>query len=315
MADLLANLSEKNRSLLLMAVLKDGDRAGQLLGLLPESRGRELQAPLEELLKIPKSQRKEELSRALERLLPERRESFLQHADAGWIVESFRDESPLVLFLLLRELPKNTVGRFLSELSKETRKALKSVKPKDLPPDLMAWLRRRIRRSFPAMPEPAQRNEDPFGQLRDLHAKQLIQLAREVGLQEMAIAFSKVDRTATRAILHRLSLEDAKELRKRIKQNVVYSLELQREAQLNILDMDIEKSKTGELASEIGFSVLSRAFCKSDLSLAQAFIYRLPTKQGYVFKRYLDLNVGNTTPEKAQKVRLRILDAFMNLHG
>jgi hypothetical protein len=165
------------------------------------------------------------------------------------------------------------------------------------------------------MPEIQHSSDDPFDQLRELNAKQLVQLAREVGIQEMSIAFSKVDRTATRAILHRLSLEDAKELRKRIKKDLEFSLELQREAQLNILALDIEKSKTDELAAEIGFSVLSRAFCKGELSSAQAFIYRLPTKQGYIFKRYLDLNLGNTTPDKAQQVRSRILDAFMSLHG
>lgn len=309
------NLSEKNRVLITLAVLKEGERAGQLFNFLAEGRAKELQGPVEELLKIPKGQRREDLTQALAKFQPEQRESMLNYAEAGWIVESFRGESPAILFLLLRELPKTTVGRFLSELPKETRKALKDLKPQELPAGLQAWIRRRLRRIFPPMPDLPPPSADPFEKLRDLNAKQLIQLVREIGLQEMAIAFSKVDRAAIRAILHRLNLEDAKELRRRIKKGEEYSLELQREAQLNILAMEIEKSKTEELAADVGFCVLSRAFCKSDLPLAQIFIYRLPPKHGYVLKRYLDLNAAMTNPEKAQRVRSRILDGFMSLHS
>jgi hypothetical protein len=312
---LLSKLDEKKQALLLMVALKEGERAPNLLTFLSESRARELREPLEELLKISKGQRKEEVFQSLARLSPKNRESLINHADPAWVIESFRGESARILFLLLKELPKATVGRFLSELPKEMRKALKALQPSEVSKEIRQLIYRKFQERFPAMPLRSTSTEDPFEKLCDLNAKQLQQLLREMGLHEMSIAFSKVNRSATRAILHRLNVEDAKEVRKRIKKEMSYGLELQREAQLHILSLDFEKSKSDELALEIGFSLLGKAFSKEDHSLISLFIYKLPPRQGYILKRYIDLNASSTSPEMARKMRERVLDAFMRLHG
>ncbi len=311
----LPSLSERNQAFLLLAALKEGDKAVSLLPYLGEAAADKMKGPLEELLKIPKEKLKGEVQSELGRLSQGGKESLFKHADAGWILENFRNEAPRVLFLILRELPKAKAGRVLRELPKETRKALKGLKFSKVPLPIVHYLHRQWEQKFPSIAAEQLQDNGPFEKLTELKSDQLLALMREVGIHEMSVAFSKVNRSATRAILHRMSVKDAKELRQRIKDAPEYKLELQREAQLNILGLDLEKLNAEELVLEIGFSVFSRTFSREHLSLAPFFIYKLAPRQGYILKRYVDQNAAGNSPEKAQRVRDRVLEALIRIQA
>jgi len=298
-----------------MATWKEGDRASRLLEFLGDPGVEKFKAPLEELQQIPKDKIEEQVHQELKRLGSEGRESLFSHAEGGWFLEYFKGESPLVFYVLIKDLPKAKAGRVLKDLSKETRRALKNLKQVKIPDPVLSWIRRDCEQRFPSVSFEQIQNQGAFGKLGTLSSEQMLRLMREVGIHEMAIAFSKVNRSATRAILHRLSMEDAKELRNRIKQGGDFSIDLQRAAQLNILDLDIETMSAEDLVVEIGFSVFSKAFSRENQNLAPLFIYKLAPRQGYILKRYIDQNLATSSADKAQKVQERILDALLRLQS
>jgi len=306
----LHDLSERQQAFLLISILKEGDRAAALLDYVGEGQSDGSKEVLEELLKGPKKSRPEDLSRSLAGLSPQGRVSLWSQADPGWLVESLRGESPLVWALIFRELPRAKVGRLLAELPKDMRKTIKEMS-KNIPVEAV-WdlLKRRMEARFPSVSQELWEHPADFEPFQRLSTDQFLQLMRELGISEMAMAFAKVDRTATLAILHRLGVEEAKDLRSRIKQGGEHSTEVMREAQMNILSLEVEKLKTEELTLEIGFSVFSRSFGPEHRALVPIFVYKLPPRHGYVLKRYLDVNIPRNHPEKAHKVRERIIAAL-----
>ena len=306
----LQDLSERQQAFLLLAVLREGDKALALCESMDESRGRDLQGILERLLQQPKKSREDEIQRQLARLGSEGKVNLWLHADGGWVVEALRNESPLVWALVFRELPRAKIGRVLSELPKELRKTIKAMSHHVPAEPVWALLKRRIEARFPAVPREVWEHLGEFEAFRQLNTDQFYQLMRELGISEMAIAFSQVDRAATRAILHRLGVEEAKELRGRIKKGGNYSKDQMREAQMNILSLEAEKVKTDELTLEIGFGVFSRAFGKEHEPFAPIFIYKLSPRFGYVLKRYLDLNIPRNNSEKARRVREHVAQSL-----
>lgn len=310
----LKNLSEKNQAFLLTCAMRDGEKAVALLDYVVDAPVEKLRAILGELAKVPKPQLKKEHWDGLTGVRGgEGQETLLEYAEAGWILENFKDESPRVLAWLMSRIPKAKAGRVLSGLSKETRKALKGVKAGPMSPGVEAYLRNKFEARFPKVSIDKIQDEGFFEKLSGFKSDQLVKLIREIGLTEMSVAFSKVNRAATRAILHRLNVQDAKELRHRIKEGDETNLTAQREAQLNILSMELENVSPDELTLEIGFKVFSQAFNKEDASVAPLFIYKLPQRQGYILKRYIDQNTSANKTEKVEKVREVILQALENI--
>lgn len=246
----------------------------------------------------------------LKALAGQKHQSLLHFAESQWLTENFKGEPAAVWAVLLRDLPKARVGGVLKDLSKTVRRQLKSVDLSKIPPPILKLIQRRAEGRFPTLDQEALKVEPVFSKLSQLDLRSMMKLMRELGITEMALAFSKVNRSATRAILNRLNTRDAKELRVRIKKMGQSEQPGQREAQLHILEMDLEKLSPEEMVQEIGFGVFSRAFGKAEQDLGQFFVYRLPPKQGYVLKRYLDENIPQNTPESVQRTRRRLQQAL-----
>lgn len=306
----LQDLSERQQAFLLIAAQREGDKALALLDALDESRNREIHGVLETLLLQPKKVRDDEIQRHLGNLGPEGKVNLWLHADGGWVVEALRNESALVWALVFRELPRARIGRVLSELPKEMRKTIKAMSHHIPAEPVWRLMKSRIESRFPAVSRDIWDHLGEFELFRQLNVDQFYQLMRELGIAEMATAFSQVDRAATRAILHRLGVEEAKELRSRIKKGGNYTKDQMREAQMNILSLEGDKVKTDELTLEIGFGVFSRAFGKEHEPFAPIFIYKLSPRFGYVLKRYLDLNIPRNNSEKARRVREHVANSL-----
>jgi len=304
------NLSERNQAFILLCALREGDRAAALLEHVVDAPVEKMRATLTALQKVPKAQLQEDLWDPMMVSAGATGDQLFQFAESGWILENFKNESPRILAWILSRIPKAKSGRVLSELPKETRKALKNIKLKPLHPGVENYLVKRCQERFPKIPLEQVRGKGVFDRLSELKADYFLKLIRELGLGEMSIAFSKIDRAATRAILHRLNLQDAKELRHRIKESGDFPLAMQREAQLNILSLDMDSISADELPYEIGFAVFSKAFSKDDIAVTPLFIYKLPQRQGYILKRYLDQNATANSNEIAARMQERVSETF-----
>jgi len=313
MADELQNLSERDRALALIASEYVGEGSIGLLDFLPSGRTEALRVALEKLFSLPPEKQKTQYKKGLKNLRGKDRISLFYHADSAWISEAFRGESAPVLAILMEGLPKARVGGMLKDLPKETRRDLKKVRLDRIPKKIQALIRHRGESRFPRISLGSLEKDAVLKKIYDLSLADLSKVLRELGLAEMALAFSKINRSAVRAILNRLRSSDAKELRGRMKKVDEFKLPEQRDAQLHILSLDFEKLSAQEIVSEIGFGVFSRAFGKGDSEAALFFIHKFPPHQGYILKRYFDESSGQNSPEKITQTRERILDAYTRI--
>ncbi len=306
----LGKYGEKDQAFLLMTALHAPKGGKDLLAALSPNRAQALRGALEELLQDSSGGGADEILRALLRLQGKGKDSLLYHADPGWFLEAFRDESPRVLTILLEKISKIHLGRILQDLPKETRKEMKKIDASRVPTAIRRWVQERAESRFPRIRMASLKEDEVLDQLQSVKLDTFQKMLGELGLSEMAMAFSNISRSATRAILNRLPVSEAKELRKRIQNKISVSLKEQREAQLHILSLDFEKIPPEEIILEIGFGVFSRAFGKADGEASTYFIYKLPPARGYLLKRYIEKNAASHTPETVQKTRERILDAL-----
>lgn len=273
---------------------------------LPEARVAGLQSAWEGLSE-------QEVQESWKNLSQTGEENLLYHADSSWVSQSFPGETAAVWAVILQDLPKSRIGGVLKDLPKETRRDLKRVKVNQLPAAVIQLILRRAEARFPRVRRSDLEQDVVIKKLAPLGHRDLEKLLRELGISEMALAFSQINRSATRAILNRLNNADSKELRARIKKVSGKKLPEQREAQLHILELDLEKLSPEEMVQEIGFGVLSRAFGKSDRTIGEYFVHRFPPKQGYVLRRYLDENAQQNTDARITRTRERILDALTRI--
>lgn len=304
-----------------LSQFSDGDRALLALGqcfvpetmeglwrYLPDSR----QEALAELRALSHSAKgKQETSEEREAtsqpsLFPHKR-NLLYEAEGSWIAEKLSEEDSVVLAVALNQLPKARMGGVLRCLSKEMRRRLKGIQIEQIPLPLQTWLLQRAESFFPRVEWSELLNEELFRHLMDLDWKAFQALLRELGLTELSLALGQMARSSLRAILHRLPLRDAKEIKMRIQNASETEVKAQREAQVRLLTVDLEQPQSAELIEEIGLAFLSRAFGKEDQGALELFVHRFPPKQGYVLKRYFSEHRGATSGEALASIRKKIL--------
>ncbi|MCB1214901.1 MAG: hypothetical protein KDK66_05435, partial [Deltaproteobacteria bacterium] len=166
---------------------------------------------------------------------------------------------------------------------------------------------------FPSTNQKALENIPLYKKLSKLSLQEMDKYFREVGLEEMILAFGQINRPSLKALLNRLSLEDAKELRKRLKKAPVYTAEDQRQAQLHLLRLDMEKMKPEEVVGQIGLSLLARSFAKGQRSLGEYFVYKLPKALGLVLRRLLNAHSLEANQERVENTRKRLTKSYHKL--
>jgi hypothetical protein len=112
-----------------------------------------------------------------------------------------------------------------------------------------------------------------------------------------------------------MDVQDAKELKKRIRKEGEQSVTILREAQINLLELDLEKIKKEELALEVGLSVFAQIFLQEEFPAAFDFVYRLPPHFGYLLKRYLEQTHTPRIPQKVRRTRDRVLEVLGPVPG
>lgn len=272
-----------------------------LLAFLPPRRRRKLDQAWEEL-------ESEELP--YQNLV---RESLFYHAHPSWITENFGQERPSILCLLLKDLPRATVGSILKDFSKEKRRQLKEealVRPLTWVPGALKNL---AEAKFPKLNFRALEEISLYKKIKGLSPTDLEKYFREVGLEEMILAFSQISRASLKALLHRLSVPDAKELRKRLKKAPAFTAEDQRQAQLHLLRLDMEKMKAEEVVKQIGLSLFARSFAKGERELGQYFVYKLPRQYGLLLRRLVNLHSAEASQERAETTRKRLMKSYHKL--
>jgi hypothetical protein len=312
MSEGLHRLSQKQRVFLSLVAQYHQDGAVDLLDYLPPGESQSLQENLAAYLAGGAERWRADL-KGLREEGEESRPSLLYCADPAWISEALKGEGAAVVGSLLPKFPKNIVGAILKDLPKETRRELQTVKFRKISPRVRNLLRSMVERRFPRLDLTPFHSDDVLKKIVELSGNNLLLLVGELGLSEMTRAFAQVQRSTLRVILNRLGTKDAKELQARLKDGAQYTKAAQKEAQMHILGLDLDKMQPEQLLLEIGFGVFSCAFGPEDREAAEYFIYRLPPKPGHLLKRYLEEGAAPPSPDKIRNTRGRILDTYISL--
>lgn len=307
----MALLNPYLKSLVAVAAWHEGEKAVALLDHCENAELQALRPMFEEVSGWPVE---ECLQKLHEFMAADEQGLMAEQAHAGWIYEMLRHETPLIAAAIIGVFREDRRRQVLAACPESFRQSVESALSQAHPLiECRQFLWQNFKRGFLAYPQLGAEEFAQWNRYAQLTAESLTLLMREVGIEEMNLAFGKVHRTATRAILNRLDPHDAKELRRRLRQDNQYALELRREAQVHILSLEIEKIKAEDLTTEIGFSVLSRALGSAAAFLGSLFVYKLPPRQGYVLKRYLDRYAVYTPSELSLKTRERLAAAFHKL--
>ncbi len=299
-------LTEKQQALVSILSRQEGEAASSLLPFLSEKRAERLAAPLKSFLELSTEEREELFQQQFQSRQNLGTSELFQEIDPGWLVDALKEESPLILSSLFQSMPSSKVGRLLADLPREVRKTLKEMTKLSPLPEAQEYLLKLFLSRAPF--------GIPFGELstdlkplEKLSSDQFLRFFREIGLYEISLALTNLHKGATRAILHRLDIQDAKELKKRMKKGGESSTTILREAQMNLLSLDLEKIKKEELSLEVGLNVFSQIFLQEELPSAYRFVYKLSPHLGYLLKRYLDQMTTPRIPQKVRRTRERVL--------
>jgi hypothetical protein len=311
----LRHLNQKHRVFLSLVAQYQKEGAAELLNYLPSAESQILRENLEAYLAAGPDRWRSDLPkpREGEEEGDEANCCLLYSADPAWISEILKGESAAVVGSLLPKFPKSIVGAILKDLPKETRRDLQNIKFRKITPVIRNLLRAQVERRFPRLDLSPLNSDEALKKIKELTGNNLLVLLGELGLSEMTRAFSQVQRSTLRVILNRLGTKDAKELQARLKDGAQYTKAVQKEAQMHILGLDLDKMKSEQLVLEIGMGVFSRAFGPEDREAAEYFIFRLPPKPGYLLRRYLEDTAAAAGPEKIRNTRGRLLDAYISL--
>lgn len=285
-------LSENDsyKTFALMYLMDDSDLRDDCLSLLDSKSSqlvREHLMPYQELGR--KEQKKLALSE-LHRAFQDKSDKVFTEIDPSWYVNALKEETPKVTRLILGNLDRERQKQVVRTLPKNLAKQIKEQKPLNkLEPEVLEILRDKFANHFPKFPAFNREEALSFENLHALNKVQLIELFRDLGLHELSIALKEVNKSALRAILHRMAITDAKLLQTTIKQIGDLTEQRKMSAQLSVLAIDLDKVSAHNFFLEIGFCVFSRAIGPEHKAMVNALQYKLSPKEGYILKRYLNL--------------------------
>jgi hypothetical protein len=289
------DLNKRQQMLAYTTLMAEGENGAPLFHFLPPEEGAGLKEFSEKVWSEKKEGGAKVIVQKIKEVLVQRQISILNEVHPGWIVECLRDESPRVLGVLCRYLPGETVKYLMKNLpQKKAQQLPKMSEVFALSPELILWVKGLIEKKFahPSLPEPGMAFS--FAHIGWMNRHDLEVLLRDLGLEEVRRAFSKVDFQSLKVFFSRFSAQDTRELKARIVDAPACSADEKKRAQKHLVNMEMQALDAETLFTEIGLSYFSQTILPHESQWAEAICQKLSPQDGYVLKRFIE--------EKAEKV-------------
>lgn len=174
----------------------------------------------EALLQIDGPQRAALVAAEMRRQFQFRGQVGLDQVDATWLLAAVKGEQPITIGIVLAQLSASTRARILSQLPQAVRE---KVPPKEelkaTRLEIMRVVRQVFESQFSSMPVPPSAPTNfYFKDIALLDGRELVQLVRALGIEELAAAFQTVGRRKLAELCTRLGREAAEELVAAVKQ-------------------------------------------------------------------------------------------------
>lgn len=284
--------SQAAQAFALAAVLGDGAASSDLIRHLPLSIAAEADKEIKTLLALSDTERGAIIKTKLHELGRKSHPVSLGAIHPGWILEALKEEGPLVRGLALRYLPAEAVAMILSQMDSVERELLPSIKYAfRVAPEVVEFVKSKLEQKIgvtePALESLSSQGGTAVAPLFCWDYRRLSTALPELGLELLALALRGTQSDRVRFFLKRLSMEDAKRLKNRIRVHRDVESNLTQSALIHVLSLDLIANETDEIFPEVGLSLLALSFRNAELKLARIFAKRLEPKLGYLFLRYV----------------------------
>lgn len=287
-AEIYAALSRRDAMLLMATMFFSADEADDLFHHLPDDTAEKMHAFSKTILQVPKKKRLALLVREIRRLMSARSTHRLEGVDPSWLVSGFRGEKPRVIAMVLMHMPSSITRQVIERLPAPVREALPPRSElRSVSMDIVRLVRSRFDARFAMMEIPRELKKFEFHKIIALEARELIVLARALGVEELARAFVSVGKRALAELLRRMPRENAEELIVAVKKvSRVNAMEL-KAAQHFLARVLINFQNTDELFQKAGLYQLGSALVIEDRDFVRQLCQRFPRAHGRLLEDYL----------------------------
>lgn len=204
----------------------------------------------------------------------------LQDVHPEWMLKILERETPRVIAILLRYIPSKQSRYILERLPTRIKERMPHfVDAFSVPTLVVQSMRRRFESHFAALSS-AHVETDNFASLGGLSFEDLPKLICDLGLHEIAQAFSDADERSIQILMKRLPESDARRLQERMHHLEEAPKALTRDAKFTILDIDVESVPSEVFLFEIGIRAFAKACGRAEKNLIEALSLKLEPRVG-----------------------------------
>jgi flagellar motor switch protein FliG len=316
--EIYSTLGRRDAMLLMSAMFFSGHEAKELFELLPDSVAEQLNGFADQLLEVPKKQRLSLLVREIRRMMSVRTQHRLEGVDPSWLLAGFRGEKPRVIGMVLMHMPSSITHQIVDRLPPAVRQALPPRSElRGVPMEVVRLVREQFDAKFALMEVPRDLKSFGFKEIVALEARELIQLTRSLGVEELACAFVSVGKRALAELLRRMPRENAEELIVAVKKVTKRDAMELKAAQKFLARVLVNFQNTDELFQKAGLYQLANAMMHEDRDFVRQVSQRFPRAHGRLLEEYLAKakEFGAWEPERVHRLQDRILDQIKDLSG
>ncbi len=210
----------------------------------------------------------------------------------SWLLDVLVHETPRVIGLLLRFLPSRHARFILDHLPPEVKNRLPHVVDAfAVSEQILRIVRRRFERHFLPMGSMADVDQFDSQTMHALSMDDLLTCFHDLGIQEMAMAFCRVSRTALRVLLNRLQFDDAKALVAHMESLRQLHSHVEQDAKYSLLAMSLDGRDPETLIREIGVQAFAKSLLPSQLPMVALMKQKLPPALAYLLQRDAEIHI------------------------
>lgn len=204
----------------------------------------------------------------------------LQDVHPEWLLQVLAQESPRVIAILLRYIPSQQVRYVMDRLPARLKDRMPHyVDAFSVPTPIVQTIRRRFESHFLGAAH-AQDHDVAFSRVTGLGYDDLPKFFRDLGLHEIALAFTDADDRSIQILMKRLPEADARRLEERMHHLTEVAPRLARDAKFTILEIDAEKIPAEHFLFEIGLRAFAKACGQGEGNVIRALSLKLEPRVG-----------------------------------
>jgi hypothetical protein len=243
----------------------------------------------------------------------------LDQIDPSWLLAALRGEQPITIGIILAQLSASTRTRILSQLPPAVQEKVPTKEDlKNTRLEVMRVVRQIFESKFATMPvPPSEPTNFYFKDISLLDGRELVQLIRALGLEELGAAFFTIGRRKLGELCTRLGQDAAEELVGAVKQTEVRDGLDMEEANSTLtrllLNLKLDEARglspeeakerfQRELFQRAGLFRLAKGMRAERPSFVQQIAQRLPRSHGRLLRTFID-KMDDVTPYDDVKVR------------